>query len=462
MTAGPAPPISAQQLTTHSTELKLGICRRIRALQHRFAEHCPQGTLSGQRRGGNIRQIHPEIRRLLRSVSRRLFGLFATLALFFVASTALAQVNAKTAVAMIQQAAKAYELGDFVKAADYYGKAWRLDPLPAYLWALARAEHLGARFDSAAEHYRDFVALPGADPARVAKARQYLTEAEAELIKTQLREADAALRSDKPSLAAQLYLAAAKIVPSRCDLLFKAAVAEQMAEQLQSALQHQEEYLGRAPADAPDRAQAIARQGWLRQKLGLPPVTARTPVAIEPDAALPPKPPAQVLPVGAVDVGNTGQAAGNTPLGIDKPAEASAWPGWSLVGGGVALLGGGIALLVTGRADAVAVNLAQQHAPGELIGGLTYDQAAAQVSSANLRMGAGLAWQARVSRRLASALGFCCATTPTASSCFRQPRAPSGWCNFDEETCRPRSHCRTRRLRPTGTSRPVCLRCGRC
>ena len=146
-------------------------------------------------------------------------------------ATAFGQVNAKTAVTMMQQAAKAYEAGDFVKAAEWYGKAWRLDPLPAYLWALARAEHLGAMFEPATEHYRQFIALPGADLAKVAKAQQYLLEAEAELITAQTRAAETAMQSGKPALAAELYLNALKVMPTRLDLLFKAAVAEQMAEQ---------------------------------------------------------------------------------------------------------------------------------------------------------------------------------------------------------------------------------------
>ena len=118
-------------------------------------------------------------------------------------ATVLGQVNAKTAVTMMQQAAKAYEAGDFVKAAEWYGKAWRLDPLPAYLWALARAEHLGAMFETATEHYREFIALPGADPAKLAKAQQYLLEAQTELIKVQTRAAETAVQTGKPAVAAE-------------------------------------------------------------------------------------------------------------------------------------------------------------------------------------------------------------------------------------------------------------------
>ena len=209
------------------------------------------------------------------------------LAFLCLPATAFGQVNAKTAVTMMQQAAKAYEAGDFAKAAEWYGKAWRLDPLPAYLWALARAEHLGAMFEPATEHYREFIALPAADAARVAKAHQYLVETEAEAVKTRVRDADAATSGGKPALAAELYLRALKVFPTRLDLLFNAAVAEQMAEQWQPALAHQDEYLGKAPADAPDRPQALTRRGWLRQKLGLAPQAIPPPVAVSPPPVVP-------------------------------------------------------------------------------------------------------------------------------------------------------------------------------
>lgn len=305
-------------------------------------------------------------------------------------ATAFGQVNAKTAVTMMQQAAKAYEAGDFVKAAEWYGKAWRLDPLPAYLWALARAEHLGAMFEPATEHYREFIALQGADPAKVAKAQQYLLEAQTELIKAQTRAADTAVQTGKPAVAAELYLNAWKVMPTRLDLLFKVAMAEQMAEQWQSALAHFEDYLARAPVDAPDRVQAVARQGWLRQKLGLAPQAIAPAPAIRQPVVESPKPIQPSIVVKVPSPSPSPTRAVETVV-VQKPAERPTWPGWTLIGSGAALLGGGIVLLVGGRSDAAAVNASQQHGPGEPISSLTYDQAAAQVSSANMRMGVGAA-----------------------------------------------------------------------
>ncbi len=325
----------------------------------------------------------------------------------------LAIDNAKTAVTMVQLAAKAYEAGDFAKAAEQDAKAWHLDPQPAYLWALARAEHLATLLDPATEHYRAFIALADAEPARVVKARQYLLEAEVELIKVRSRAAEAAMQSGKPALAAELYLSALKVVPTQMEFLFKAAVAEQMAEQWQSALEHFEGYLSRAPVDAPDRSQAVARQTWLRQKLGLKAQQATVAPVVQP-VVVPPvepavKPPVQepkpIQPAVAVALPNSAPPAIVPPnvaapdqrpvraveTVVHKPAERPTWPGWTLVGAGAALAVGGAALLIAVQSDANAITTAQQHAVGELITGVTYADAAARVSSANTRIGVGWA-----------------------------------------------------------------------
>ncbi len=308
------------------------------------------------------------------------------LAFLCLPATAFGQVNAKTAVTMMQQAAKAYEAGDFAKAAEWYGKAWRLDPLPAYLWALARAEHLGAMFEPATEHYREFIALPAADAARVAKAHQYLVETEAEAVKTRVRDADAATSGGKPALAAELYLRALKVFPTRLDLLFNAAVAEQMAEQWQPALAHQDEYLGKAPADAPDRPQALTRRGWLRQKLGLAPQAIPPPVAVSPPPVVPS---VVVKPVVLAPPPVPAQPRTIETVVVAQPEVRSKWPAWTLLGGGAALVVGGVVLLVGGMSDAAALNAAVNHAPGTLVYGLTYDQATSRASSANTRIGVG-------------------------------------------------------------------------
>ena len=151
---------------------------------------------------------------------RRRLGVLAALLFVALSAPAWAIDSARTAVTLVQQAAKSYESGDFVKAADLYQKAFRLDPSPAYLWALARSEHLAGLNEGAIEHYHQFIANPGAETARVPKAQAYLADVEQEVNKTRLREADAASRSGNPALAAELYLQANKTAPTRLDWLF--------------------------------------------------------------------------------------------------------------------------------------------------------------------------------------------------------------------------------------------------
>ena len=300
------------------------------------------------------------------------------------APSAFALDNVKTAVAMVQSAAKAYEAGEFSQAAEQYAKAWRLDPRPDYLWALARAEHLAALFAGSAEHYRMFIALPGADAARVLKARQYLRDAEMELVRSQAGTGDAAMRAGKPELAAEHFLGAFAIDPSRVDLLFKAAVAEQVADLGQLALQHLDAYLERSPVDAPDRAQALARRASLRTKLGLDIAERRvvapaelpsalTAIAQGPDKVMPPE------PVRATPVATAMERA---PVG-------ASWSKWAFVGVGAALFTGGAILLILAQPDADAITAAQAHAPGQLISTVTYSDAESRVSSINARIGVG-------------------------------------------------------------------------
>ncbi len=299
-------------------------------------------------------------------------------------ATAFCQVNTKTAVAMMQQAAKAYEAGDFAKAADFYGKAWRLDPLPTYLWSLARAEHLAGLFGPASEHYRDFMDLPDADAARKTKAKGYLVEAEAELAKSQIREAEVASHAGKPAVAAELYLSAWKVLPNRGDLLFKAAAAEQLAEQLPSALRHFEQYLAQAPTNAPDRADAQVRQAWLKQKLGPTPQVAKPLTVVET-----PKVGAAVQT--PVEKSPPNQSLSAPPVVARQAEQVQTWPSWTLVGTGGALLVGGLVVLIGGMSDAAALNKAQQTSGSDWIYGLTYADAQARASSANTRIGVGAA-----------------------------------------------------------------------
>ena len=311
--------------------------------------------------------------------------------------------SARTAVSLVQQAAKSYEAGDFVRAADLYQKAWRLDPSPAYLWALARAEHLSGQYESALDHYRQFVGNPGVEASRVPKAQTYIAELEGEMLKGRLRDADAAARSGNAPLAADLYAQAYKLAPGRHGLLFKAAVAEQMAENWQGALDLYDRYLAVAPADADDRPQAVTRDGLMREKLGKKPLqVATSPVVVDPKPAevrqVPPPPADPVTQV---------QRPAPSPTG-------PRWPGWTGVATGSALAVVAAALLVTAQLDAAQLTKDQSHASGELITTISREEALSRASAINTRAAVG--WTAAGLGAAAGAFGAWWLTTHPADT----------------------------------------------
>ncbi len=337
---------------------------------------------------------------------RRRLGVVAMLLLVALSAPAWAIDSARTAVTLVQQAAKSYESGDFVKAADLYQKAFRLDPSPAYLWALARSEHLAGLNEGAIEHYHQFIANPGAETARVPKAQAYLADVEQEVNKTRLREADAASRSGNPALAAELYLQAYKTAPTRLDWLFKAAVAEQMAEAWEPALQHLDSYLALAPPNADERMQAQTRELWLRQKLGLKPLVRAeqaAPGVLQPAAVANP-----AMPV------------------LAKTAELHpppAWPGWTTLGIGAVALAGGVVLLIGAEADAAQLTREQNHDAGQLITGLSRETALNRASAINTRAAVG--WTATGVGLAASGFGVWWLTQHPAQAAVVLP-TPNG------------------------------------
>lgn len=278
--------------------------------------------------------------------------------LWLVALPAVAIDAAKAMNALGQQAAVAYESGDFAKAAELYQKAFRLDPQPQFLWALARSEHLAGQLDGAIDHYRAFLANPGAEVARVAKANAYLGDAQADWVKENLRQADAANRAGNFTLAAQLYLdvwkssEAWKLLPSRTDALLKAANAEQQAQKFPRALQHYEEYLQKSPMDAPERTDAQVQMEAIRARPGL--------ADLQPEMTL-------------------GQTAPEPPR----------WPGWITLGGGVVLLGSGVGVLVLATSDKATFEADKQKSADGLVHGLDYQTATTRASAINQRLAIG-------------------------------------------------------------------------
>jgi DNA repair exonuclease SbcCD ATPase subunit len=66
--------------------------------------------------------------------------------------------------------------GDGRTAARLYHEAFRLDPVPGYLYGAARAEQAAGLLEEAARDYRQTIAQAGADDALRLKAEHYLAE----------------------------------------------------------------------------------------------------------------------------------------------------------------------------------------------------------------------------------------------------------------------------------------------
>jgi len=299
---------------------------------------------------------------------RRFFAFLATALLLGVAiAPAHALDKAKAAATMGQQAAKAYEKGDYATAARLYLEAWRADgQQPEYIYAAARAEHVAGWLDRALEHYKMALATKGLPNAVRAKAQGYLQDALATRAATQVQEADKALQSGDAKLAAQLYHDAYDAVPARLDWLFKAAVAEQAGHDDAAARLDFSQYLQSAPAGAEFRKQAEVRLESLSQPA--PAQVPEKPVAVtQPNK---PKPvvvaqgdkPARVQPIVQ-------------PVVKLEASPPSKWSAWAVLAGGAGLLAGGLGVYLAQGSERDRLDAAMQ--PKDTAGhytGLAYDE----------------------------------------------------------------------------------------
>lgn len=298
----------------------------------------------------------------------------------------------RVASSMAQQAAKAYESGDYPRAAELYLSAFRTDANSAFLYGAARSNHVGGRTEQAAQLYTQFLTAAGADPERKTKAQGYLNEISEAKVFAMVGEADR-VRAEDPKLAASMYLDAIRLVPSRLDLLFKAGVAEQQAGDLTAAETRFGDYLKRAPADAPERNQATARLDSIRRKLhpdAKPPVVTPEPPKPEPARSEPvPTPPPPVAPPRVTAPPVPPSAPVVIEAGPRAPAESSPtnWAGWGVTGGGAVLAITGVALLIPALSDLSAYNadLAKTTSSGLIVG--THEDASARASSINTQVG---------------------------------------------------------------------------
>ena len=206
---------------------------------------------------------------------------------------------------MAEQASKAYETGDFQRAAQLYYNAWQTDEAtPDYLFAAARAAHVGGLLDIAVQYYQEFLKTDGIDATRAGKARGYLDDIGVAKAAAKSQEAENTQRTD-PALAAQLYLQAWQMAPAHQEYRFRAAVALQAAGQAAQAEALLQAYLAEAPADAIERPEAQARLASLQKGRAVTPppkpqpavVVTPAPVVVAPPVVKPVDPPPAALPV---------------------------------------------------------------------------------------------------------------------------------------------------------------------
>ena len=269
---------------------------------------------------------------------RRVIQALALL-LVLAAAPCLALDAHKTAAALASRAAKAYEAGNMTEAATLYRDAFHIDAKEsAYLYGAARAAHTGHDLAGAERDYTAFLELPGADPARVQKAKGFLENVHAELSLQKVAEAKKAEDVGDALLAATLYLEAWRMAPEQPEPLLKAALLERRLGDKKAAVENLRRYLQLASADATGRGTAEA----LLQELGGKPAVA-PPVVEKPVAVA--KPARQVVEPVKKPVSVSVEPVPRKTV-VAQPASAApsrTIAGWTTIGlGGAAVLAAGI------------------------------------------------------------------------------------------------------------------------
>lgn len=291
----------------------------------------------------------------------------------FAMSSASALDRAKVAESLATQAAAAYAEGAFAKSAQLYSEAFNTQPDPLFLYGAARSAQLAGRLELAEQYYSKFIELgAGADSGRTATAKQRLEEIEIVRAEARAAEADASLKAASPAVAAQLFIEAWTRQKSRTEWLFKAGAAQQTAGNQDEARRLLTQYLAIAPANAPDRPQAVLRLAQLDPRGG----------AVE-------------AGVKASDPGATAQKPLTGPASAPPADQVTGFNhralGWSLLGVGVAALAAGGGVYAWAVADRSSLDKALQPNQAGAIEGLSYDEARQRADSIATRKTVGLA-----------------------------------------------------------------------
>ncbi len=256
------------------------------------------------------------------------------------AATAAPKSAKEQMIATLNNAAnKAFDAGDFARAADIYLDLWRQDSTqPLFLYNAARASHLGGQLDRAEDLYRQLLALPGLDQARLDKTRGYLVEVQRRKGERKAEEAAKVEAAGNYEAAAALWRDAFDLDPNRLGWLARAGRALHLAGKKADAAAAYKKYLDTAPKDAADRSD-VERWGAELRSTGpdaAAPKTGGSPAAAHPAAT------SHTTP----GVGQTGPAPG-----VHKAESGVPMTAWIALGGGALLVGGGAVLYMGAAAD---------------------------------------------------------------------------------------------------------------
>ncbi len=235
-------------------------------------------------------------------------------------SVGLAIDQHAAALALAKMAAEAYESGHHQEAARLYLEAFHVDPSqPDFVYGAARAEQSAGQLDQAEGHFKQFAALPSANPLRIAKAKTYLLQLLGIKADGKVAAAEQEAKKGDHALAATLFVQAFNLSADRHQLLVRAALEERECGNVPVAKAHLQQYLHGAPADAAERDTALSLLQHLGGTLEMQANSPATPGTVQPAAIAATTADVTVhittRPTGA-QVEIDGIARGTTPLSL--------------------------------------------------------------------------------------------------------------------------------------------------
>lgn len=140
----------------------------------------------------------------------------ASLALAFTASAQKKPTDEQTARALFADGQKAYDLGEFDRALTLYSDAYKLKPLPGFLFNIAQCHRQLANYERAAFFYGRFVDNSKPEAPNVGLAKDLMADMErrqAEKLEAEKKAADEKARAEAEKKAAEEKAKDAPVAP---------------------------------------------------------------------------------------------------------------------------------------------------------------------------------------------------------------------------------------------------------